>query len=242
MHESLEGLVLTPQLIKNLVEADVDGISLTCLLNDTEHFMDNIKHLDSKMTWIQIHRGDGVTALREMEPELEKLRLKATERIREFLLQKIESLKIPNTNIAIIQQNVFLKYRELYWFLVKRYSEIASEIRLNYVTTVALYYTASFERYIKIITKLQSIIADKYDLIGSEESVRRGGFFQSSRSLKDRSSVFTLNKRAYVLDENESGIILGLGDIPVKHPYEAIFKSLHSLLLDNGSSEFCFCR
>jgi hypothetical protein len=181
--------------------------------------------------------------LREIGPELEKLRFKATEKIREFLLKKVGSLKTPNTNIAIIQQNVFLKYKKLFQFLVDRFPDIAAEIKINYVNTVSFYYSASFERYLKILSKGQSIVAGKLDLMGSEESVvRKGGIFQQSRSVKDKSSVFTLGNRGSVLDDGESGIILGLGDSIAKYPYEAIFKSIHCLMLDNGSSEYCFCR
>jgi hypothetical protein len=156
-------------------------------------------------------------------------------------LKKIGSLKTPNTNIAVIQKIVFLKYKTLYQFLVDRFPEIAVEIKVNYVNTVSLYYIASFERYLKIVSKGESIHADKLDLMGSDESVvRKGGMFHQSRNIKDKASVFTLGNRRSVLDDGESGIILG--DIPVKYPYEAIFRSIHCLMLDNGSSEYCFNR
>lgn len=130
----------------------------------------------------------------------------------------------------------------MFWFLIERYSESATEVKINYVNTVSTYYFASFDKYVKIVAKLQSVIADKLDLIGCEENAKRGLF--SKTTLKDKSNVFTLGERALVGDESEMGIILPFTaqEQNLKYPYEAIFKSIHRLLIDNGSSEYCFCR
>ncbi|KAJ3200450.1 hypothetical protein HK099_002682, partial [Clydaea vesicula] len=166
----------------------------------------------------------------------------ATDKIREFLLKKIETLKTPNTNISIIQQSIFLKYKELFWFILERYSEAATEIKINYVNTVATYYFSSFEKYLKSTQKLQMIIADKLDLIGCEENAKRGGLFASKINLKDKSNVFTLGERIQVLTNADAGIILGhiAEEQNIKYPYEAIFKSVNRLLIDNSSSEYTF--
>jgi hypothetical protein len=66
--------------------------------------------------------------------EMEKLRMKASEKICDFFYKKVESLKAPNTNIAITQKGVLLKYKELYWFLLDRYVDVANEVKVNYVS------------------------------------------------------------------------------------------------------------
>jgi len=71
------------------------------------------------------------------------------------LLKKIEPLKTPTTNIAIIQQNILLKYKEFYWFLLERHPEASEEIRQTYVTIVGNYFTVAFDKYVKAILKLQ---------------------------------------------------------------------------------------
>ncbi|KAJ3197249.1 hypothetical protein HK101_005021 [Irineochytrium annulatum] len=106
----------------------------------------------------------------------------AAEKIREFLLKKIESLRAPNTNICIIQQNILLKFKELYWFLMERYSEAALELRSQYIVTVSNYFHASFEKYLKSIAKIP---------------------------IKDKTNVFTLGDRVQVLSPLDTGIILG---------------------------------
>ena len=46
---------------------------------------------------------------RDVAPELEKLRVRAVGKCREYLMQRIYALRKPKTNIQILQQNVLLK-------------------------------------------------------------------------------------------------------------------------------------
>ncbi|KNC96426.1 uncharacterized protein SPPG_08323 [Spizellomyces punctatus DAOM BR117] len=192
-------------------------------------------------------QGQHIRAFKDAGPELERLRLKAAEKSRDFLIKKIDSLRAPNTNIAIIQQNILLKYKELYWFLAERYSEAAMEIRTLYVTTVGNYYIASFDKYMKSLQRVQMIIGDRSDLIANEESPKRGlpglpGLFGHKTALKDKSNVFTLGDRLQVLTTPDPGIILThiAEEQNMKFPFEAIFKSVSRLLMDNASSEYLF--
>ena len=50
-------------------------------------------------------------AVEELKPELEKLKVRASVRLREFLLEQIALLKKPKTNINIVQKNVLSKYK-----------------------------------------------------------------------------------------------------------------------------------
>lgn len=70
----------------------------------------------------------------EIGIEMEKLRMKASEKISDFFYKKIDSLKTPNTNISITQKSVLLKYKELYYFLMERYVDVANEVKINYVS------------------------------------------------------------------------------------------------------------
>ncbi|KAJ3296154.1 hypothetical protein HDU79_007408 [Rhizoclosmatium sp. JEL0117] len=236
----LDGLVITPDLIKKICEGEVN-----------EFFQSHLLDLNKKMTYVKSQKGAHIRALKDVGPELERLRLKSSEKIREFLLKRIESLKTPNTNIAIIQQNQLLKYKELYWFLLERYSEAAGEVRNVYITTVQQYYLASFEKYVKSLSSVQTVIADKADLIGSAETQGSGsggasrftlGLFGNKSQLKDRSNVYSLGERVQVLTTDDSGIILPhiAEEQRLKFPYEVIFKSMNRLLMDNACSEYIF--
>ncbi|KAJ3035124.1 Vacuolar protein sorting-associated protein 52 [Rhizophlyctis rosea] len=226
----LEGIVISPDLIRKICEGEVN-----------EFFLQHLGDLNRKMTYVKNQQGRHIHALKDVGPELERLRLKGAEKSREFLLKKIESLKAPNTNIAIIQQNMMLKYKELYLFLLERYAEAAGEVRQTYVVTVGHYYLASFDKYIKSLLKLQTTIADKLDVIGVEESQKRG-IFTGKLALKDRTNVYTLGDRINVLTDPDPGIILSHAaeDQNLKFPFEAIFKSVNRLMMDNASSEYIF--
>jgi len=78
-------------------------------------------------------------------------------KIRSFFLDKIKLFKSPNSNVPIIQKNSFLKFKELYIFLLDRYKEVAIEIRLKYIYTIRSYYQYMFEKYTRHIIKLQVI-------------------------------------------------------------------------------------
>ncbi|KAJ3404153.1 hypothetical protein HDV05_007317, partial [Chytridiales sp. JEL 0842] len=231
LNTALEGIVLGPDLIKKICEGEVN-----------EFFLQHLQELNRKMTYVKSQKGSHIRALKDVGPEMERLRLKSAEKIREFLLRKIESLKAPNTNIAIIQQNVLLKFKELYWFLLERYGEAALEVRAIYINTVSTYFYASFEKYVKSMQNLQTVIADKLDLIGMEERAKRGGLFTSKTAIKDKANVYALGDRIQVLLSSDTGIILShiAEDQNLKFPYEAIFKSINRLLMDNASSEYIF--
>ncbi|KAJ3078102.1 Vacuolar protein sorting-associated protein 52, partial [Quaeritorhiza haematococci] len=106
----LDGLVISPDLIKKICEGEVN-----------DFFLQHLSDLNKKMTWVknQTQQGKHIRALKDVGPELERLRLKAAEKTRDFLLKKLSTLSTPSTNISIIQQNILLKYKELYWFLVE---------------------------------------------------------------------------------------------------------------------------
>ncbi|KAI9202758.1 Sac2 family-domain-containing protein [Polychytrium aggregatum] len=229
---SLDGIVIGSDLIIKICEGEVN-----------EFFVQHLSDLNDKMTYMkaQQHNKVPIKAFKELFPEVERLRLRAAEKSRDYLLKKIESLKSPNTNIVIIQQNMLLKFKELYWFLFERHGEAAAEIRANYIITVGNYFLASFDKYIKSMQKLQTIIADRLDLIGCEESAKRG-LFSGKLALKDKTNVFTLGDRINALVNPDSGIILAhvAEEQSLKFPFEAVFKSVSRLLMDNSSSEYIF--
>ena len=58
-------------------------------------------------------------AKRELDPPLEKLRIKAVSKVRDFLMNNISLLKRPKTNLQIIQQTSLLKYKHFIRFLAQ---------------------------------------------------------------------------------------------------------------------------
>ncbi|KAL1919768.1 uncharacterized protein VTP21DRAFT_1699 [Calcarisporiella thermophila] len=231
LSEVLDGLVVPPYMIKKIFESDIDDVWIAYL---TE--------IDKKMGYVKSNRDKSIRALRDVGPKLEKLRLKAADKIREFLLNKIRSLRIPNTNVQIIQQSILHKHKPLFGFLMERHREAAAEVRQTYVNTMRWYYFNHFERYLRGLQKLQLTIADKNHLIGQEEGGMLAGPFVSKLALKDKSNVFALGDRSEILKNPENNIVL----IHIaeqnnqKYPYEALFRSFNLTMIDNASTEYLF--
>lgn len=85
----------------------------------------------------------------------------------------IKSLRIPNSNVQVVQKTAFLKYKELFVFMSKHHPQLADEIAQAYVNTMRWYYLYHFTRYQKSLEKIKLIILDKTDLIGYEEPAKR---------------------------------------------------------------------
>ena len=67
------------------------------------------------------------SACADIAPELEKLRLKSVQRIRDFLLERVGRLKRRMTNTQILQNSVLLKYKGLYAFLQSHAPDVCAE-------------------------------------------------------------------------------------------------------------------
>jgi hypothetical protein len=100
--------------------------------------------------------------------------------------------------------------------------------------------SAHFRAYIQALEKLQLDIATAYDLIGVE--TRTTGLFSRAREpLKNRSAVFALGDRIKIIkDIDQPALIPHIAEASsLKYPYEVLFRSLHKLLMDTATSEFC---
>ncbi|KAG9300693.1 hypothetical protein G9A89_023491 [Geosiphon pyriformis] len=232
LSQVLDEVIISPSMIKKITEGDVDDAWLAYLIE-----------LNKKMIYIKTNQDKNIKAIKDVGPELEKLRLKATEKIREFLLTKIKSLRIPNTNVQMMQQSVLLKYKKLYQFVMDRYGEVAFEIRQTYVNTMKWYFFNHFDRYNQGLQRLQNPIADKYDMIGYDESSKKGGLFGTSKiALQDKVNIFALGDRIKTLYDQDAGVILVhiAENNNQKYTFEAIFRSFNLTLIDNASSEYFF--
>ncbi|KAK4512283.1 DNA repair protein rad52 [Mucor velutinosus] len=230
--KALQGMVIPPDVIKKITEGDVDELWLEYLLT-----------INKQMRFVKANQHRPIKALRNVGPELEKLRLKAAATIRDFFVSRIQLLCVPNANIQIMQQSVFLKYKELHFFVLERHHEAAREIRQSYMNSLRWYFQNHFERYSKGLLKLQAAAADKTDLIGVEENNRKGGLFGTSKvALKDKTNLFALGDRSNTLRIQDPGVILvHVAEAKEqKYQFEQLFRSFNLTLIDNASSEYLF--
>ncbi|KAI8350687.1 Sac2 family-domain-containing protein [Mortierella sp. GBAus27b] len=230
LNELLEGILVTPQLIRKIYDGEVD-----------ETWLGALAELNSKMYHAKAKQGRHIRALKEVGPELERLRIKTVEKIREFLLSKIKSFRTPNTNVQIMQHSVLLKYKELNQFVMDRHGEVAAEIRQTYANTLRWYFSNQFETYATGLEKLQSVVGDKYEMLCTDESARKG-LFGTTKALQPKTNVFAVGSRLDTLKNQDAGLILihVANEKNLKYPYEALFRSFNLALIDNASSEYLF--
>uniref|UniRef100_A0AAY4D292 Vacuolar protein sorting-associated protein 52 homolog n=1 Tax=Denticeps clupeoides TaxID=299321 RepID=A0AAY4D292_9TELE len=212
-----------------------------------QEFLEQLHELNKKINFAKELSFRETLACSDIQDNVDRLKIKAVTKIREFIVQKIYSFRKPMTNYQI-PQNTLLKYRFFYQFLLANERTVAKELRDEYVDTMSKIYYSYFKSYSGRLLKVQyEDVADKDDLMGVEDTPpvlhSSSGFF-SKPSLKSRNTIFTLGQRGAVLSPAElEGPILvphtaQRGDN--RYPYETLFRSQHYALLDNGCREYLF--
>ncbi|GAB2226438.1 hypothetical protein Droror1_Dr00022246 [Drosera rotundifolia] len=228
----VEDIIVPPKMIDVIVDGEVN-----------EDYMRTLEILSKKLKYVEVDPlVKASKALKDVQPELERLRQKAVSKVFDFVVQKLYALRKPKTNIQILQQSVLLKYKYVIFFLKEHGKDVYNEVRAAYIDTMNKVLSAHFRAYILALEKLQSDIATSSDLIGVE--ARSTSLFSRGRDpLKNRSSVFALGDRIKILTEiDQPALIPHIAEASSKkYPYEVLFRSLHKLLMDTASSEYLFC-
>ncbi|XP_058201456.1 vacuolar protein sorting-associated protein 52 A isoform X3 [Rhododendron vialii] len=228
----VEDIIVPPRMIDIIVDGEVN-----------DEFMRTLEIMSKKLKFVEVDPMVKTSvALKDVLPELERLRQKAVSKVFEFIVQKLYALRKPKTNIQILQQSVLLKYRYIISFLKEHGKEVYTEVHAAYVDTMNKVLSAHFRAYIQALEKLQLDIATSSDLLGVD--TRSSGLFSRGREpLKNRSAVFALGERTNILKEiDEPALIPHIAEASSrKYPYELLFRSLHKLLMDTASSEYLFC-
>ncbi|GJP50061.1 hypothetical protein CLOM_g9206 [Closterium sp. NIES-68] len=232
----VEEMAVSPDLIDTVVDGEVG-----------EGYIRALQALNRKLHFVaEEPSARSSTAMRDVQPELDRLRVKAVIKGREYLMQKIYALRKPKTNIHILQQNVLLKYKYLAVFLKEHGRVVYTEVNNAYIDIMSKVLSLHLRTYISSLEKLQLDIVSRTDLIGVDDSNKLAQtiFGRAGRDLKNRSAVFSLGSRDQVLsDVEEPAIIPHIAEADKnKHPYEVLFRSLHKLLIDTATSEFLFCK
>ncbi|XP_014674937.1 PREDICTED: vacuolar protein sorting-associated protein 52 homolog isoform X2 [Priapulus caudatus] len=206
------------------------------------NFLEQLHELNHKINFVKEQSFHDSKSALDVKDVLEKLKIKAIAKIREFLLLRIYQFRKPMTNYQV-PQNAMLKFRFFYEFLLANERHVAKEVRDEYVDTMSKIYYSYFRSYSNRIMKLQyEDVADKEDLMGVEDTAKRG-LFSSKPQLKQRSTIFTLSSRGNILtSELEASIIVphAAQKSDRKFAYEALFRSMHYALLDNCCREYLF--
>ncbi|EXJ90817.1 hypothetical protein A1O1_03922 [Capronia coronata CBS 617.96] len=228
---AVEDVTLSPLTVRTIAEGGID-----------EDFLKALHEIETRSALIEVKekKGENVKALQDLKPLLENLKAKAIERIRDYIVAQIKALRSPNINAQVIQQQTFLRYKDLYAFLARNHSVLAEEIGQAYVNTMRWYYSSHFARYENALEKLQLHVFDQHDLLGSEASTARRNVLGGSKSAPPQHDAFSLGRREDILkSKNDAALPAYLvEDSKAAHYLEVPFRNFNRALIDNVCTEY----
>ena len=241
LHKFIDNSSISPDLASNIVTTSVN-----------ETFLDSVVNLSNKLKYLQqitpakdgssldIAPSETYTG-RSLLPELEKLKVRAIAKAKEYFTQQFNAIRKPKTNVQVLQQNSLVKYAQLLRFVQTEAPVVAEDLRALYIESMGKTLQNLFKSYYAQLTKLDIVMATKTDLIAIEEATLKSLFSQKVNMTK-RNDSFSLGERDKILDQVESDpILLHVATAEsLKYPYEAILRSVVKHLIDSATNEFLF--
>jgi vacuolar protein sorting-associated protein 52 len=225
---AVEEISISPVTVRTISESPVD-----------ENWIRALSELESRSATIAKKESGSIKAIGDVKPLLEDLKAKAVERIRDFIVAQIKALRSPNMNAQIIQQQTFIRYKDLYAFLARHSSVLAEEIGQAYVNTMKWYYTSNFMRYQQALDKLSIHMIDQNEVLGSDLSTARRNVLASVKASRQH-DAFSLGRRPDVLKTSSKNAISAyIAEEDKTHHYlETPFYNFNLALIDNVCSEY----
>ncbi|GKT50192.1 vacuolar protein sorting-associated protein 53 [Colletotrichum spaethianum] len=229
----VEELSVSPHVVSKISEGHIDDTWVKMLAEVDKRATAYKKSMASQ--------GES-KAWSDLGPLLEKLTMKAVERIRDFIVAQIKALRSPHINAQIIQQQNFLKFKELYAFLHKHHSTLAEEISRAYMNTMRWYYANQFARYQKALEKLKLHIIDKNDVLGHDEPTRRATVLSATKPAGPPHDAFNLGRRIDLLKTSNAAALSSYlaEEDQTTHYLEVPFRNFNLALIDNATAEYTF--
>lgn len=232
----VERIALSPAVVRKLSDGPID-VAFTISLEELQERQKAVeKDVSSK-------DEDKIKAIEDLRPLISNLSDKVIERIRDYFGSRIRSLRSPNINAQILQQQDFLRYKMLYAFLAARQPELAHDLLQAYTNTMRWYYATHFTRYREALSRLRLHMTDRSDTLGEDPSASLRPSNSSATHIKlPGSDPFTLGRRVDILRQpNSSALPASVAEeskIPVH--LETPFLAFNLALLDNASAEYAF--
>lgn len=232
---SVEDVSISPQVVRRIAEGPID-----------EGFLRALSELDKRSKTIasKSNSQTELKALSDIKPLLADLTNRATERIRDYIVAQIKAIRSPSINAQIIQQQAFLKYKDLYAFIAKHQPELASQICQAYVYTMRWYYLNHFTRYKTSLERLKVHVMDKYDVLGEDPTSKRTGTLLGPARGGPPASydAFSLGRRIDTLKSTSVNALPAhiAEDEKAAHHLETPFRSFNLALIDNACFEYTF--
>jgi len=241
LHKFIDNSSISPDMASNIVNPSV---------NDA--FLDAVLNLSNKLKYLQqtTPAKDGSSlnlapaetyAGRSLLPELEKLKVRAVGKAKDYFTSQFNAIRRPKTNVQVLQQSSLVKYASLMRFVQTEAPSVAEELRTVYVECMGRTLQNLFKSYYAQLLKLDLVMATKTNLIAVEEATLKS-MFTNKVNLSKRNDSFSLGDREKIMESIESEpILLHVATAEsLKYPYEAILRSIIKHLVDAATNEFLF--
>lgn len=225
---AVEELSLSPEIVRRIVDGPID-----------EAWVKALADLDKRLKSVQAKAKESkkVKALDDLLPIMENLTNKAVERIRDYLVAQIKALRSPNINAQLVQQQKFLKYKDLFTFLSSHQPKLAGEISQAYINTMRWYYLSQFTRYEASLKSIKLHAIEKTDLIGIPDDPHK----RSGRPPTGAHDAFSLGRRMDILKASSQALSSYVAEEDKSsHHLETPFRTFNLVLIDNASFEYTF--
>ncbi|KXT08769.1 hypothetical protein AC579_4927 [Pseudocercospora musae] len=223
----VEAFSIPPAVVRKLTEGAID-----------DQWIKSLHELErrSKQIDLKIKEGKDIKAAQDVKPFINDVSTKAVERIRDYVVAQIKALRSPSINAQIIQQNSFLKYKDVFAFLQRQQPQLGEEISQAYMNTMRWYYSHNFARYKAALEKLHIHVIDQTEVMAAEGGVRRGGKTGVSHD------AFSIGRRMDILGgSNEVAMpSFAAEDDQGTHYLEVPFRAMNLALVDNACAEYSF--
>lgn len=223
----VEAFSVSPAVVRKITEGTVDESWVKAL----EELEKRSKAIDDKLK-----EGRDIKAAQDIRPFLDDVSNKASERIRDYVVAQIKALRSPSINAQVIQQNAFLRYKDVFGFLAKRQPQLAEEISRAYINTMRWYYLQNFSRYKASLERLTVHVIDQTDAIGLDTAVKSGA------KAGARHDAFALGSRIDLLRTSPSTALASYlaEEDKSTHYLEEPFRAFNLAVVDNASAEYSF--
>ncbi|CAK4033934.1 Vacuolar sorting-associated 52 B [Lecanosticta acicola] len=222
----VEAFSIPPAVVRKITEGAVD-----------EQWIKSLHELEKRSRSIdaKIKEGKDIKAAQDIQPFIQDLSSKAVERIRDYVVAQVKALRSPSIDAQIIQQNSFLRYKDVFAFLARQQPSLAEEILQAYINTMRWYYVHNFMRYKTAMEKLTVHVIDQTEVIAGEPGVRRG----KNGATYD---AFSIGRRAEILRTSNKAALPSFAaeDDKGTHYLEVPFRALNLALVDNACAEYSF--
>jgi hypothetical protein len=231
---AVEGISISPAVVRKIAEGPVDEGFVRALADVEKR---------SKTVNDKAKEHPDLMAIKDVKPLLDDLINRAVERIRDYIVAQIKAIRSPSINAQVIQQQAFLRYKDLYSFLAKHQAELAQQIAQAYIYTMRWYYLNHFSRYRSALEKIKVHAMDRYDVLGEDPSARRAGtLLGQSRNAPAAYDAFSLGRRRDALKSSSVNALPANVAEEEKSPHylEVPFRSFNLALIDNACFEYTF--